>query len=269
MNSVTTGKLGSHCRKTVFLISSGRTGTKAIANYFKTCYPDVTAHHEPVPSRYLRITSNKYICGKISPERAVRILRKSREKLISESSGKVYFESNPYLHGFIDSLDEVFDKPLLIHVVRDPRTYIRSYMNFGVFKGIKKLFAEYCPYWMIKPDLYERNPVKKWKEMSDIEKIAWRWKTVNTELNKAETLFGTRYIRITYEDLFNRDGSGVAGVAQWIGLPNSEELKNVVKGPKIHASTGQNIDKWDAWAEEDREMMLKYCTELMKVYGYL
>ena len=42
----------------IFVLSTGRTGTKFLAEYFNNNYPDITALHEPKPSYLLRLMSN-------------------------------------------------------------------------------------------------------------------------------------------------------------------------------------------------------------------
>ena len=43
-------------RAVALVLSAGRTGTKFLSEYLDSGYPDVTAKHEPKPSRSLRLT---------------------------------------------------------------------------------------------------------------------------------------------------------------------------------------------------------------------
>lgn len=135
---MTTDKLlGEHLEKTVFILSTGRTGSKALAQFLDDAFPDVTALHEPNPSYRLRLRSCAYLSNKISRESLIRSLSHARRALISRIETPVYVESNPFLFGHASVLPEVFHRVKVAHVVRDPRTYIRSCINFGSYRGIK------------------------------------------------------------------------------------------------------------------------------------
>src|SRR5438477_7493912 len=113
-------------KKFVFIVSSGRTGTKAIAQHLSNCYPDIWARHEPAPSWRLRMGTTRELCGRASREELVGMLVKLRRKMVEEAREGIYVESNPYLSGFIGVLGEVFEDARVVHVVRDARTYVRS-----------------------------------------------------------------------------------------------------------------------------------------------
>lgn len=252
----------------VILVSTGRTGTKALAQHFNTCYAQVRALHEPPPSRHLRRASNRYLCRRLSREGLVRTLADSRRRLLEDIREPVYIESNPFLHGFLDAFDEVFENPRVVHIVRDPRTYVRSYLNFGVFRGVKGAAARWLPYWMIKPDQYETNPARRWAQMCPAERVAWRWRTVNSVLERGEALFGERYLRVRFEEVMARDGSGINDLAEWIGLPPSDRLAQELNREKVNASREMGVPPWPEWSEEQKSVVLAQCRELMKRYGY-
>ena len=118
----------------------------ALAHQLNRWYGNVCALHEPRPSRSLRIASNRFLCGKLSRQQMARRLAHARQALLGAMTEPIYIESNNSLYGFIDVLDEVFDQPYVLHVVRDPRTYIRSWINFGVYHGLKGLAGRFFPY---------------------------------------------------------------------------------------------------------------------------
>ena len=91
--------------RTIVLVSTGRTGTRALAEYWNSAYPDVTALHEPVPSRSLRRLSNRYLCKKVDLDTLTREFTRSRRRLLASIDTPVYVESNPFLHGCLDAFD--------------------------------------------------------------------------------------------------------------------------------------------------------------------
>ena len=166
----------AHPQRAVLVVSTGRTGTKALATHLTACYPDVLALHEPPPTRLkLRRMQNRSLCGAITKQQAIEFLRKHRPSPLLGPNQTLYVESNPGLSGFLDALPDVFPEFQVLHVVRDPRTYIASALNWGVFRGVKGFLAKYLPYWLPKPDL--ANPAgPRWADMTDVEKLAWHWR---------------------------------------------------------------------------------------------
>lgn len=254
--------------RSVFVVSSGRTGTNAIAHYLGECFEDVTALHEPKPSRNLRVLSTARLANRKTPEQLADALSRSRQSLCKSLSTSVYVESNPYLFGFVDVLAQVFTEPLLLHIVRDPRTMIRSALNFNSQRGIKWFFSRFVPNWILKPELLEVSPEKTWSRMSHVERIAWYWVTVNSHIQEMCKHFPDRSRRIKYEDLFLPDGSGIRDIAAWIGLKEKPDLLDNMLRERFNASRGKEIGSWEKWPEEDRQTVYRYCGKLMEEYGY-
>jgi hypothetical protein len=251
----------------VLVVSTGRTGTKALATHLSACYRDVIALHEPPPTRFLlRRTQNRFLCGRISKEKLVKILAENRPQPLA-AGHSLYVESNPGLSGFLDAFPAVFPEFKVLHVVRDPRTYIASALNWGVFRGVKGLFAKYLPYWLPKPEL--ANPAgPTWSRMTPVEKLAWHWTFINEHLDRARTLYPGRYLRIKFEDLFARDGSGLAEAVKWMGLPPMDGLALAANSENVNASRPGKAVKWRDWPDDDKRAALRYCAPLMRAYGY-
>jgi hypothetical protein len=260
--------INTRAREIVFVVSTGRTATKAIAHYFSSAYDHSAAFHEPFPSRVLRVASNLHLCGRIGRKSIGTILAFCRRRLLEGAHCDIYLEANPFLHGCLDVFDDVFGRVKVVHIVRHPGDYITSYVNFGVFRGVKGFATNYFPYWMIKPDQYEDVPKKRWREMGEHEKIAWRWRSINTVLDRGEQLFPYRYMRIKFEELFANDASGLGQIAEWLGLPSEpiRSLESIKR--KIHASHNRGFSQWRNWDPEIRGLVQGHCQPLMDKYGY-
>jgi hypothetical protein len=254
--------------KVVFIVSSGRTGTTALATHLDKTYPNVRALHEPTPSWRLRRASNKALCGHMTKEQLVRLLADSRRKLVTSIDRPIYIESNPYLGGFLDAFGEVFDNPFIIHVVRDPRSFVRSSVNFGTFAGIKRWAQAFVPYWLPKPENFAQPGEASWAQMSEPARLAWYWAILNTELNRGRELFGPRYLRIRFEDLFKPDGAGLRQLTDFIGIPYDQRLAESANSEKVNASSSGRMPRWQDWDPATLREVLGFCEPLMKEYGY-
>ena len=257
----------------VVVLSTGRTGTQALAHYFNTCYDQVTALHEPKPTRHFRVMSNRAATGRLSKDTAVRTLVRSRRRLIESITRPIYIESNWYLYGFLEALKDVFGKPKILHVVRDPRTFIPSYINYGTFSGLKKIAAQFLPYWYLKPEQYEPRPAKTWNQMSEPERLAWHWHVVNREIDRAAEMYGPDYMLLRYEDLFPKQAAeagppGLRPLLDWVGLPPSEKMVQLMRDKKLNASPNRGFPRWEQWDEPTRQAVLARCGEQMRRYGY-
>jgi hypothetical protein len=253
----------------IFVISTGRTGTQAIANYFNQSYQSVTATHEPRPSRRFRVLSNLHLCNKVSTSLVERLLLSARKQILENTTTQIYLEANPFLHGCLPALANAFPGCRVIHVVRDPRTYIPSHINHGVFSGLKGLAGIYFPYWLLKPDYYEKGGSKQWKEMSPQERLGWRWNTINKILDEGSQIFGDHYTRIRFEDLFDKEKSGLITMAKWIKLKDNKSLIEAAARKRHNISRGTSFPPFDAWDNITQQNVLKLCASRMRDYGYL
>ena len=270
--------------KVVIVLSTGRTGTQALAHYFNAAYDHVTALHEPKPTRHFRLMSNRAVTGKLSREAAVRALVRSRRRLVEQITRPVYIESNWYLYGFLEALKDVFGNPRILHVVRDLKTFIPSYINYGTFSGLKKIAAEFLPYWYLKPEQYEKNPPKRWSQMSEPERLAWHWHVVNREIDRGAEMYGDDYLLLRYEDIFPRPAKDVASetaapalpaaippglsrLLDWLDLAPNDKLLRLMSDRR-NASRNRGFPKWEQWDESTRATVLAMCGAQMERYGY-
>jgi hypothetical protein len=253
----------------VVILSTGRTGTKALAHFFNTSYDNVTALHEPRPSRHLRLASNRAMAKGMTADAAVRTLKSAREDLLASLSRPIYIESNWYIYAFLDALRPVFgENTKVLHVVRDPRTYIPSMLNYGTYQGLKAVATRFLPYWYIRPEQMSDTPAKRWSQMSEAERLAWHWHVVNAELDRAPAMFGDDYLFIRYEDLFAQDGSGLRKLLPWIGLPENPAMLEKIRGERVNASTGRGNAAWAKVPRDARKAVLEMCADQMGKYGY-
>ena len=252
---------GSEKTKAVFILSTGRTGTKFLADFFGK-HPDITAYHEPKPSRILRMWSIARIEKKVSQKSIGQVLFLKRKKLVSKVSTPIYIESNPYLFGAADCLDEIFDEPIIINIVRDPRSYIKSSLNHGNTRGLKNFLNNHFPFWYPKTSQIIGSSEGK----SLIIRNAEYWKIINQWLEKS---CGNKanYHLFKFEDIFNKqDSSELERLANVIGVDSSFVRDSGIKA--VNKSKDRVITSWENWTDEECRQVNEICQPLMKKYGY-
>lgn len=250
-----------------FILSTGRTATRFFAWFFDNHFAGVHALHMPPPSRQLRVYSNLHIAGKVSRDFIKKRYIGARRGLLERLSCELYIESNNYLHGTTDALADLFPEAVMLHVVRDPRTYVESQLNFNMFHGVKGLLTEYCPYWCLKPRHYPEAGAWVWHDMTHIEKAAWRWKAINRILAR----FGNgydHYLRVRFEDVFGPEHSGLGQMLDALGLTLDEGIVRKACSQKRNVSRRRRIPPWQQWQDEELERLYEICGPEMRMFGY-
>ena len=262
-------RVGEQFEKVVIILSSGRTGTTALARIFGDAFESVCGLHEPKPSRRLRREGFAYLAGRRTREQMIDSLTRARTKLCAGVGEPIYVETNPYLLGFAEVLNEVFSQPQVIHVTRDPRTLIPSALNFGVQRGLKRIFSAVVPHWMIKPEQIDPQAERRWAQMSQVERFAWYWRVANEHLNGGATIYGDRYRRVRYEDLFNGEADNLRELAEWMGLVELPDALGPLLTRRVNPSRGDVMPAWPDWQPADRQAVEHHCADLMRSYGYI
>lgn len=244
-----------HSQKAVFILSTGRTGTKFFAERL-AAFEQIKASHEPSPSRVLRFWTNAYIRGEVTKIQMRDVFIKFRARLISRCNLQIYVESNNFMTGFSCILSDVLEDPKIIHIVRDPRTYITSAINKGADSGFKGFVNRYVPYAHLKADRSENY----WQ----IKRSARYWQEVNTELDKLNN--HNNYLCVRFEDLFKTDNNTMKKIAEYIGIEfKSNTLSTQRKINKSHLSLHSS---WGHWSDEEATIVSDICGDLMDKYNY-
>ncbi len=245
-------------KKTVVIISTGRTGTKFLESFFSG-HPEVLAVHEPKPSRILKLWSNAKLEGKTPDSFLAKVLYGYRKKALKKNYPAIYVESNPFIVGFSGVLDDVFDKPIIIHIVRDPRSYIKSALNHGNTRGIKKIFNKYVPFWY--PDIKKIHGLSR--EPNLMIRTAYYWHDINKHLRESCSK-SPGYHLFRFEDLFSSDHDQLKKLLKAAGLG---DVKIDIPAAK-NQSKDKAIKGWQDWSREDCRQIDNICRAQMKAYGY-
>lgn len=263
--------------KTVFILSTGRTGTVYLADLLNQL-DGILALHEPKPSRVLNAWSTAVLENKASGEYLAAALADKRHKTLQNTKVKLYVESNNFIAGFADVLGQVFDNPTVIHIVRDARDFVTSQTNRGDDTGLRRLINRYVPYWAYVPKGEKRL------SLDALSRAAHRWTAVNTYLDE----FGRRsknYHFFKFEDVFNKsDKSELLRLLKAMGLsPKQISKLDFDAKPERHQPKFSLLDRptdsanksklermkpWRDWAKTDAKRLDAICGPLMKTYGY-
>jgi hypothetical protein len=199
-----------------------------------------------------------YLEGDVDLAMMTRTLRRYRTGFFAELTESVYVESNNFLAGFAESLIEEFDEPTLIHVVRDPRSYVRSAINKGAASGLKGFANRFVPFAHLDLERDSDAPI--------IQRSARYWTLVNEHLRSVGEGYSSYHL-FKYEDLFDgRSGEfqrlvGVVGAGEGVLDPRRDV-------EKVNQSPLDLIPPWDEWSTTQQRVLADECGEVMTRFGY-
>lgn len=181
--------------KTVFVVSTGRCGTKSLAEAFKA-HIDFKAFHEP--SQVLNVP-NRLAWEGHDMSRVIELIEKPMVSLV-HTRGYNFLDSSPQLGTLGSALVKVFPDAYFLHLVRDGIDVVRSAMGTLWYKD-KPFNPVNCMYY---PNEYETR----------FERCCWRWTEVNRIiLDQVGHLEKYRLQRL--EDI---SGSDLGSILDWLGL---------------------------------------------------
>lgn len=247
-----------------FILSTGRTGTKFFEKFLTDNFHDVLCLHEPKPSRRFKIYSNLYLNGKLSGDFIASQFIKTRNKILQNHYQKAYIESNNFMFGCVPALNNNFGGIKILHIIRNPETYIVSHLNHGFWKGHKKIFAKCFPYWI------EKLELNKQEKSNPLALLAYRWNYVNTVIEGYSIT--NPYLLERFEDIFSPvkeiSEQTIKRIINFFELPDIKE--DVIRECLVKKSNASKPNKADyKLNEEEKAYIQNICKIKMAKYEYL
>jgi hypothetical protein len=257
--------------QSTLILSTGRTGTKFLASVLGDLYPEVNVYHEGGErSRLVNIFSNAHLAGIVPEWLLLRVWKRAIEKqlVLTQNQNKNYIDSNNHLYVIAALWPELYQNLKVIHIVRDPRTYIRSHLNWSRSR-FKSFIANYLtPFWQPMACLQGDMRISEWINLSKLEKFAWIWQYKNSliaQLGESQI----PYLSITFEDLFevSHPEKSFNRLLDFIGLPPCEHVEKHFQ-TSINVSQKRRIPAWTQWPDELCRSIASLCGQGMVKYGY-
>ncbi|MFC1885016.1 hypothetical protein ACFL2O_09610 [Thermodesulfobacteriota bacterium] len=253
-------------QRIVFILSTSRTGTKALAEGL-AC-DDVISPHQPPFSRLLTIASNYYLHGWLPEWFIKNLIFLIREPQIASASRRYYIQVFSLDHIPAKYLYDKHQDMSIIHIVRDARTFVPSYLNWMRTKTKSFIANKFVPGWHPSGFFTGAIPFKEWVRMKPYQKVSWHWAYKNRFI---ENTFreSDRYIRIFFEELFSEKGPHVLEEAlSRAGIPYRNSFDKIF-ATKKNVSKKNACPLWEKWPEKHKLELTRICGDLMRRYGYL
>jgi len=241
-----------------------------MAHFFNSHFLNTYAVHEPIKA--IKIASNKRICNVISSDKMKKILQSYKDKkvdrIIKQNKVHTYLESNSWITGAVDLLYKVFPSSYIIHIVRDPATYIPSHLNKTYENLIRGVIKNAIPFWILNG--YQAGDYKKnqWGKLSLEEQKAWYWFKSNNIIEKSLLKY-PRSIQLRYEDVFDEKYSGLKKILKFIDLTPKDFNSAFLDLMPIHKTKKLKFQKSSSWDTSLKTKISDLCSPLLEKYGYM
>lgn len=286
-------------RHAVFLISAGRTGTRFFGELLHTVIEDCYSCHEPdavnlreweelikkirifgVKRLFLdklmgtfgaRNLTNNYLSGTWDLPKSVEEFCSQRERILTLAVERLYIESNQALFGLIPVISKAFERSKIVVVIRDPRDWVRSVMNFETIYGRRD-----HQWWRNKrldPFLVQdKIHMREWREYDKFKKLVWYYRTVYANILERSRIQGLKIYR--YEDLFlapdkyDHLRDFLEFVTHFDKRVFHYRIPRDFLEKKVHVNISYKFPRWPAWSTMQAKFLYDMCGRLMETFHY-
>jgi hypothetical protein len=252
----------------ILIIGTGRTGSTFLKDYVKANRPECVAAHQP--RRVIKFYSNLFLSGRVGTEWMTGYIRRwaaSRRRMLQHRKARIYLQSDPWLYGFTPWLEEAFQSPFVIHMVRDPLTYIPSQLNRYNREWWTSVIRKTTPYWLLRGDKTGDFPNGQWRKAPAEVKTAWFWLKNNSFIEENKNQI-RNFLRVKAEDVFAPGRKGLKEIIDFCGLGiETETAKEPERAGDRNYAPGR-FPPASAWPDGTLEAVLDICRPLMERYGY-
>lgn len=249
------------------VLSTGRTGTNYLARIFSALERREISHQGRF-SRIMNIAGNMGLCpGFESLSKTFLFHMLNRTDSMKSTVDPLL--SIPHIL-LMDRFQDT-KRSKILHIVRDPRDFATSFMNWRR-QRLRRLFLHHCvPFWQPNPWCAGDVNFMEYLQMSKFEHFCWIWAYKNRMFEKVGLDCRVEYLRIRMEDLMgSQDSAGrsLHGLASFLDVPAQRLAELMMKSPAMNRSTNRSFPRWRSWTRRQAVILEKHCGPLMEKYGY-
>lgn len=252
----------------VLFVSTGRTGTGFFCHLLRNLFPQVEVHHNSRYTTWINIVTNMLL-ARVLPKDALAVTWKFlKEGELNRCQQNFYIDSNNHLYGLVVLAPELYPDLKVVHIVRDPRTYVRSHLNWARHRP-KSFIANYMlPFWQPNAFLLGEMPLRQWLALSKFEEFCWVWDFKNRYIQSLEHS-EVPYLRIRFEDLFASPDpeTSLNQMLCFIGLPEVTGMAQQFDHP-LNVTKKRSFPDWREWEPARCARLHELCGTMMSRYGY-
>lgn len=251
----------------IYFLSTGRSGSTFFYKFFKKYYPELNITHQTPGSRLINILSNipavsnrpkllckisSYIKGEFPPSSTV-------DPLLSLAI-LYYFQINE---------NELSKNIRIIHLVRDPKSFVTSFMNWKSSSVSKMILHHLIPFWQPSPRFEKELPLNERLKFDKVKQFIYVWYYKNNLIYNTFSS-GNNYMRVRLEDITKSQNqqNNLNQLLEFLELPKRKINQKEFMKEKVNQSVNKKFTKYDEWPEKYKEYLSDTCGTLMQNLGY-
>jgi hypothetical protein len=283
-----------------FIAAAGRTGTtffgerlsEMIDGAYSVSEPDVVEgfasltfdqirtfgwHHMVIGKLFgktgIRNLARNFLAGNLTSEDTVEAIRRHRDRYYGSIDADYIIESYAQWFGLLPVLSEIYPNHKVVGLIRDPRTWVASVMNYGTQFGRRD--------WVTKLGFQRLNPrllrdseyADRWPGMSAFQKNCWHWKLIYTHIDR-HVVDHSNARMFRYEDLFLAPDriENVTEMLEFLtrfpGRQFRYDLKADILNTRSRASKTKTYPDWPEWTRSQARQLQDICGPLMQRFEY-
>lgn len=250
----------------MLIVSTGRTGTKFLAHLLAAASPEVEAHHTTPWSTLVNVLGNLELAGLVSERVVLATWRLLKGRRFAVTERARYVDSNNHLYAFARLAPRLYPGVRVVHVVRDPRDYVRSHLNWARQRA-KSFVANHClPFWQPNPFLAGEMPLARTLALGRFERFCWIWRFKNQRI-AALAGAGIPYLCLRFEDLVADRDRARERLLDFVGVPAPDAARAPAPG-RLNPTRRRAFPGWRRWPATLCARLDALCGADMIAYGY-
>lgn len=238
----------------IFIVSTGRTATRALSDCVNARVDRAESYHEPRPS-FARRAPALIARGHRRSERIHLGLPRRWRRVTRRKA--VHVEFNHHLFSSLPLIRRTFPGACVIHIVRDGRTTVRSWLNKGRYT--------HADNFMTPTDVPGSGvALEDWLTWSPVKKNAWSWALVNGVIDAQAPDY-----RVHFEHIFDPGRNELARVFHEIA-PDVFDPGTLYFPDAAPAHDTRNPDyaEFEQWSESRQRDFWELAGPQMRAFGY-
>ena len=282
------------------IVSAGRTGTMFFGetlsqvidgaysvhepDSFSGTVPEITAkirtfgfHHMVLGRMFgrtgIRNLSQRYLAKRLSLETLVAAVSAPRRGFYLSVPSDYVIESYYQWFGILEAVPLTFETYKVVGVVRDPREWVRSMMNYKRHYGSRDWLSRLGIRRLDPKMVGDATHAERWPRMSPFEKNCWEWNATYAAITSF--VAGDDHSRTyRFEDLFHSPErlSTCRDLLDFMTRFPSREfpyhLDAAMFSQPRNVSDKAAFPDWRQWSPERAHQLDAICGSLMRDYGY-
>jgi hypothetical protein len=247
----------------VYLLSTGRTGTSFISNLIEKKFNTSSTLHQHKGSRILNIISNISLKYGFVKKALIKYIDNKNDSFPPTTIDPLQTMALSIYLNELNKKDNIESQPItIIHLVRDPRDFVTSFMNWKERKLSGKIAHYLIPFWMPKPP---SENIFKNLTMNKFEHFCWVWQIKNNFIYENFSACQNYYL-YRFEDVMS-DPKVLSELIMHI-VGDNIILNESYLNDKINKSYDNKFPKWHEWSKKKACNLENICGSLMKEFEY-